>query len=104
MAIKRLLTSIALIILIPALPQVALSYTDNELDYSDEKITLDIRANGDWYLNLDGNKYVFERHPRGLMKVYGPDVCYWLYPTEEGLMEADCNLKSISILVSSFKI
>jgi hypothetical protein len=83
-----------IILILLAIPLTALSY-----DYQDENIQLTI-TNTNWELTLDNITYSFKRFGN-FMKVSGGDVCYWLYQEGDNLMQADCNLQSISILIAN---
>ena len=77
-------------------------------NYQDDRVKLTILDNGNWALTLDNINYLFEwynfSNEGKLMKVSGDDgTCYWLYEDVEGLKQADCDLKSVSILLSNIK-
>ncbi len=61
--------------------------------YSDPHIQMNILANHNWELWLDGVKYTME-WINGALKVSGPNVCYWLYEKSNQLVQASCDLKS----------
>jgi hypothetical protein len=61
--------------------------------------TLAITSTG-FLINADGNTYVLEWFGH-LLKVTGPDVCYYLMETARGIEQATCNLSALSILIAN---
>ncbi len=51
-------------------------------------------------LFADGAQYVLER-VGDMLKVTGPDVCYYLLETARGLEQANCTLTTFSILLGN---
>ena len=51
-------------------------------------------------LNAEGTTYVLE-WVKGMLKVTGPDTCYYLVETMRGLEQANCALTTFSILMGN---
>lgn len=51
-------------------------------------------------LTLEGISYVMQ-WVGPMLKVTGPNVCYYVLETARGIEQADCTLKALSILVSN---
>jgi hypothetical protein len=56
-------------------------------------------ANG-FLLTADQTKYVLEWVGH-MLKVTGPDTCYYLLETARGLEQANCALTSFSVLIGN---
>ena len=51
-------------------------------------------------LNAEGTTYVLE-WVKGMLKVTGPDTCYYLVETMRGLEQANCALTTFTILMGN---
>lgn len=51
-------------------------------------------------LNLDGITYVMQ-WVDSMLKVTGPDVCYYLVETARGLEQMDCHLQTFTLLAAN---
>lgn len=58
-----------------------------------------VTPNG-FLLAIDGTKYVLE-WVGGMLKVTGPDTCYYLLETLRGLEQANCALTTFTVLVGN---
>ena len=61
--------------------------------------TFTVTDNG-FLLFADNTKYVLE-WVGDMLKVTGPDVCYYLLETARGLEQANCALTTFSVLIGN---
>ncbi len=52
-------------------------------------------------VNVEGASYLME-WVHEMLKVTGPDVCYYILETARGIEQADCTLKTFTLLISNF--
>lgn len=52
-------------------------------------------------VNVEGVSYLME-WVNQMLKVTGPDVCYYILETARGVEQADCALKTFNLLISNF--
>jgi hypothetical protein len=63
-------------------------------NYTDDKVQLTILPNQNWELTLDNITYHLDRYWVDVtlfLKVYGPDICYWLFEINDQLNQINCN-------------
>jgi hypothetical protein len=60
---------------------------------------LTLTAHG-FLFSADNVSYVMERVGE-MLKVTGPDTCYYILETAKGLEKADCTLSTFSILIGN---
>jgi hypothetical protein len=51
-------------------------------------------------VNADGVQYLME-WVNNMLKVTGPDICYYILETTRGIEKANCALDTFNILISS---
>lgn len=61
--------------------------------------TLTVTKTG-FLINADGATYVLKWFGH-MLKVTGPDVCYYILETARGIEQANCTLSALSILISN---
>lgn len=61
--------------------------------------TITATENG-FLITADGITYVLQWVGH-MLKVTGPDVCYYILETARGIEKADCTLSALSILIGS---
>jgi hypothetical protein len=62
--------------------------------------TLTVTENG-FLINADGATYILEWFGK-MLKVTGPDVCYYILETVRGIEQANCTLSALSILIANY--
>ena len=61
--------------------------------------TLTITKTG-FLINADGVTYILQ-WVGNMLKVTGPDVCYYILETARGIEQANCTLSALSILIAN---
>lgn len=51
-------------------------------------------------VTIDGISYLMQ-WVDSMLKVTGPDVCYYILETARGIEQADCSMKIFTILISN---
>ena len=51
-------------------------------------------------VTVEGVSYLME-WVHNMLKVTGPDVCYYILETARGLEQADCTLKTFTLLIAN---